>query len=87
MIRVSVSDNFTVDYDKERGMYRVSIFENNHFKDEYWFDAYEDKEINSPANNNMLGIFNSPSCDKCSNNPKNGGSGFCNCTLGTPIFK
>ena len=23
-------------------------------------------------------------CDNCSNNPKNGGSGYCNCTLGTP---
>ena len=23
-------------------------------------------------------------CDNCSNNPKNGGSGVCNCILGTP---
>jgi len=23
-------------------------------------------------------------CNKCPNNPKNGGSGICNCTLGLP---
>ena len=23
-------------------------------------------------------------CDRCSNNPKNGGSGICFCTLGSP---
>lgn len=26
-------------------------------------------------------------CDKCSNNPKNGGSGICNCILGMPKFR
>lgn len=25
-------------------------------------------------------------CDKCANNPKNGGNGICNCILGTPII-
>lgn len=45
LIRISESNDFIVDYDKERGMYRVSIFEDNHFKDEYWFDAYEEKEV------------------------------------------
>lgn len=25
-------------------------------------------------------------CDNCSNNPKNGGSGVCHCTLGSPII-
>lgn len=44
LIRISESDDFIVDYDKEKGMYRVSTFENNHFQDEYWFDAYEEKE-------------------------------------------
>lgn len=39
--------DFQVDYDPERGMYRVSIFTDNHWHDEFWFDAYEDKEINS----------------------------------------
>lgn len=45
VVRINVSDDFVVDYDKSRGMYRVSVFEDGHFKDEYWFDAYEDKEI------------------------------------------
>lgn len=25
--------------------------------------------------------FNTPACEKCPNNPKNGGSGICNCTV------
>ena len=29
--------------------------------------------------------FNSCPCDTCSNNPKNGGSGICNCILGTLV--
>lgn len=45
LIEISESDNFIVDYDKERGMYRVSYFEGNHFVDEHWFDAYEDREL------------------------------------------
>ena len=45
LIRISVSDDWIVDYDRERGMYRVSYFEDGHFKDEYWFDCYEDKEV------------------------------------------
>lgn len=40
LIRISENDNFAVHYDKDRGMYRVSVFEDYHFKDEYWFDAY-----------------------------------------------
>lgn len=42
LIRISESDNWIVEYDKERGMYRVSYFEDGHFVDEYWFDAYEE---------------------------------------------
>ena len=45
LIRICVSDDFTVDYDKDREMYRVSIFKDNHFIDEYWFDCYEEKEL------------------------------------------
>lgn len=45
LIRISESDDWIVDYDKECGQYRVSYFEDNHFKDEHWFDCYEDKEI------------------------------------------
>ena len=45
IIRISESDNFVIDYDKSRGMYRASYFEDDHFVDECWFDAYEDKEV------------------------------------------
>ena len=45
LIRIDVNDDFIVDYDKERGMYRVSYFQDNHFQDEIWFDAYEEKEL------------------------------------------
>ncbi len=45
LIRISESDDWIVDYDRERGMYRVSYFEDYHFKDEYWFDCYEEKEV------------------------------------------
>ena len=47
LIRVSESDDWIVDYDRERGMYRVSYFEDNHFVDECWFDEYkEDTAVN-----------------------------------------
>ena len=47
LIRISTSDDWFVDYDRERGMYRVSYFEDNHFKDECWFDCYEERELGS----------------------------------------
>lgn len=53
LIRISENKNWIVDYDKEHGMYRVSVFKDNHFKDEYWFDAYEEKEINEDYINNL----------------------------------
>ena len=34
-------------------------------------------------NGSLVGNFKQSPCDRCSNNPKNGGSGFCNCILGT----
>lgn len=52
LIRISESDDWIVDYDRERGMYRVSYFEDNHFVDEHWFDAYEEKEL-SPMERHM----------------------------------
>ena len=42
LIRISESDDWIVDYDRERGMYRVSYFEDGHFKDECWFDEYKE---------------------------------------------
>lgn len=47
LIRISESDDWIVDYDRERGMYRVSYFEENHFKDEHWFDCFEERELSS----------------------------------------
>lgn len=47
IIRIDISDNFIVDYDKARGMYRVSVFDDGHFWDEFWFDAYEERELSS----------------------------------------
>lgn len=47
LIRISVSDDWIVEYDRERGMYRVSYFEDCHFVDECWFDAFEEKECSS----------------------------------------
>lgn len=44
LIKICISDDFEVDYDRDRGMYRVSVFNDGHFWDEYWFDAYEEKE-------------------------------------------
>ena len=45
LIKISVSDDYEVDYSPSNGMYRVSLFEKGHYVDEIWFDAYEDKEI------------------------------------------
>ena len=45
LIRISESNDWIVDYDREHDMYRVSYFEDNQFVDEHWFDAYEDKEV------------------------------------------
>ena len=44
-VRILETDDWVVDYDKEKRKYRVSYFEDFHFVDEIWFDAYEDKEI------------------------------------------
>ena len=47
VVRTHESDDFVVDYDKSRGMYRVTIFKDGHFWDEVWFDAYEDRECDN----------------------------------------
>ncbi len=45
LIRILEEQDLIVDYDPENGKYRVSVFENNHFQEEYWFEAHDDKEI------------------------------------------
>lgn len=47
LIRICESEDFVVDYDRGRGMYRVSVFKDNHFQDDYWFDCYEERELSS----------------------------------------
>lgn len=44
-IRILESNDWIIDYDKEKKKYRVSYFEDFHFVDEIWFNAYEDKEV------------------------------------------
>lgn len=45
LIEILNKDEWAVQYDKENNRYRVSYFEDFHFCDEIWFDAYEDKEV------------------------------------------
>ena len=35
---------------------------------------------------NLNGAYTQPACEGCSNNPKNGGGGICNCTLSSMQF-
>jgi hypothetical protein len=44
LIKVFENDDFVIDYDKENGRYRVSYFEDYHFKDECWFDEYKEEK-------------------------------------------
>ena len=45
LIRVAQGGDFIVDYDKNRGMYRVSVNDSDYYINEFWFDAYEEKEV------------------------------------------
>ena len=42
-VKIYEDDDFIVEYDRSRKMYRVSVFEGGHFYDECKFNAYEDK--------------------------------------------
>ena len=45
------------------------------------------EKIAKPVEVKFFDYNNEPSpCDGCSNNPKNGGSGICHCTLGQKVF-
>lgn len=57
VVRICDSDDWMVDYDRNRGMYRVSYFQDNHFKDEFWFDCYEEKEVTNKTE--LIGILES----------------------------
>ena len=53
-VRILEKDEWVVDYDREKKKYRVSYFEEFHFCDEIWFDAYEEKEVEVAEQNEML---------------------------------
>lgn len=57
LIRISESDNWIVDYETERGMYKVSYFEDGHFVDQCRFDCYEEKEVTNKTE--LIGILES----------------------------
>lgn len=42
--------------------------------------------ITEDSDNLIVKTLRSQACDSCSNNPKNGGSGICHCTLGLPTI-
>jgi hypothetical protein len=39
--QIAQTEDFIIDYDETRAMYRVSYFQDNHFVDDIMFDAYE----------------------------------------------
>lgn len=53
LIRISESENWIVDYDTERGIYKVSYFEDGHFVDQHRFDCYEEKELGFDVRNRI----------------------------------
>lgn len=71
LIRISENDDWIVDYDKERGQYRVSYFEDNHFKDELCFDCFEKKEPREHGHwilrveNSIYDMTYQRECSKC----------------------
>lgn len=48
-INVIENDSFIVEYNKETNTYRVSYFEDNHFKDEIYFRGYKELEWKEEA--------------------------------------
>lgn len=71
VVRTHDSDDFVVDYDKSRGMYKVTIFKDGHFWDEVWFDVYEEKECREHGHwilrveNNTCDMTYQYECSKC----------------------
>ena len=48
---------------------------------------YEKYNIDPDVINDAIHtMWEPPACKHCSNNPRNGGSGICHCTLGTPTI-
>ena len=54
-------------------------------------DLYELLELEKPNFNDIENPFirkdfGNSACDRCPNNPNNGGTGICFCTLGLPVI-
>ena len=49
VVRVYEDKDFIVDYNTSGRMYRISIFEDGHFKDEFWFNEYKEELIKSQS--------------------------------------
>lgn len=87
LIRISESDNWIADYNTERGMYKVSYFENGHFVDQYRFDCYEEKECREHGHwifrkeKDTFGFTYQFECSKCAQ-PSKYATNFCpNCGI------
>lgn len=61
LIKVFENDNFIIDYDKDNKKYRVSYFEDHHFKEECWFDEYGVLDC-SDIPDEVIDKFNSIGC-------------------------
>ena len=48
--QIAETEDFIIEYDKTRGMYRVSYFQDNHFVDDVIFDEYQ-QDIRGYRNN------------------------------------
>lgn len=53
---IVMGDDFTVDYDEDRGMYRVRFFEDNRLTNECWFDAYERDAVDTNGYADQSGL-------------------------------
>lgn len=42
---IADSENFVVHYDPVAKKYRVTVFNDGHFWDEFWFDEYKEEEV------------------------------------------
>ena len=44
-VTLKETDDWIIDYDKNKGRYRISYFEDGHFKDEVIFREYQEDSV------------------------------------------
>ena len=72
--------SWTVEADR---VTRVPFNPDSENSDSDWIKDTEGDKLNYTNVGTIYNTaFNNEACKNCSNNPKNGGSGICNCTLG-----